>query len=323
MKNLFSVLVLQMVMIFFLQAQPVSDYTYKLDNGITVKTERCWNQVWVQQSYADINAGDKSPLAVNIRALGDLISGSSFKLISAGKEVKLQGAKPGTYNLKLIFKLSGKPGTLSFIVGNIIIKPKTKTSVSVTLYDYQILIEESPASLKGLSYYESKINRYKGNTEQNLNWGKPSFYAKSKHDKSIPPDELMGDTYGKIKPGTYDVLISIGISGQTQKIWLENFTLKPDVNYKIATNLNAGIIIYTGGNKEAKDMHLYPAGTASKQTGSPAPIKNLELIGFESLTLTNACPPGAYDVLLTFGNGVRYDWRKNIVIKTGTRTEVK
>ena len=40
-----------------------------------VKTERCWNQVWVQQSYAAMNEGDKtSPLTVNIRALGDLIA---------------------------------------------------------------------------------------------------------------------------------------------------------------------------------------------------------------------------------------------------------
>jgi hypothetical protein len=302
----------------------VSKYTYKLDNGINVKTENCWNQVWVQQGYAAMNAGDKAaPLAVNIRTLGDLISSSAFKLLSAGKEVKMQGAAPGTYDLKLTFRLSGKPGILSFVIGNIIVKPKTKTSVSVTLYDYQVLIEETPASLNGLSFYDSKVNRYKGNSEQNLNRGIPSFYAKGKHDKPIPPDEPQGDINGKIKPGTYDVLISIGISGRTHKVWLENFLMKPDINYKFATNLNAGVIIYTGGNKEVKDMHLYPAGTAGKQTDTPGPIKNLEIIGYENLTLTNACPPGAYDVLLTFGNGVKYEWRKNIVVKTGAKTEVK
>ena len=153
--------------------------------------------------------------------------------------------------------------------------------------------------------------------------GIPSFYAKGKHDKPITPDESTNNTSGKIKPGTYDVLISIGISGQAQKVWLENFTMKPDVNYMIATNLNGGVIIYTGGNKEVKNMHLYPAGTAAKQTGTPAPIKNLELGSYDNLTLTNACPPGAYDVLLTFGNGIKYEWRKNLVVKTGSRTEVK
>ena len=324
MKNLFSVLVLQTMVILSLQAQPVSDYSYKLDNGIVVKTEHCWNMVWVQQSYAPVNTGDKTPpLAVNIRTLGDLISDSTFKLLSAGKEVNMKVAAPGTYDLKLTFKLSGKPGTLSFVVGNILIKPKTKTSVSVTLYDYQVLIEETPANLKGLSYYESKINRYKGNIEQTSNRGIPSFYAKGKHDKPIPPDKPIGNNNGKIKPGTYDLVISIGIPGHADKVWLENFQMKPDVNYKIVTNLNAGIIIYTGGNKEVKVMHLYPAGTAGKQTGNPAPIKNIEIISYENPVFTNACPPGTFDVLLNFGKGVKYEWRKNIVVKTGIRTDVK
>jgi len=324
MKNLLSVLVLETMVILSLQAQPVSNYSYKLNNGITVKTERCWNQVWVQQSYEAMNAGDKTPpLAVNIRALGDLISSSAFKLLSAGKEVRMQGVAPGTYDLKLTFKLSGKPGTMSFVAGNIIIKPKTKTSVSVTLYDYQILIEETPASLKGLSYYESKVNRYKGHTIQDLYFGIPSFYEKGKHDRPIPPDEPMGKTNGKIKPGTYDVLISIGISGQTHKVWLENFLLKPDINYKISTNLNAGGIIYTGTNKDVNAMHLYPAGTAARQTGNPAPNKNIELISYESITVANCCSPGTYDVLLNIKNGTKYEWRKNIGIQTGTKTEVK
>lgn len=163
MKKLLLIFSLFAIVIISLQAQPVSDYSYKLDNGITVRTERCWNQVWIQQSYAPIAAGDKTPLAVNIRTLGDLVSGSALKLQSGGKEVKLQGAAPGTYDLKLTFKLSGKPGILSFVIGNILLKPKSKTSVSVTLYDYQILIDESPVSLSGLSSFETMINKWKGN----------------------------------------------------------------------------------------------------------------------------------------------------------------
>jgi hypothetical protein len=324
MKNIISILVLQTIMILTLRAQPVSDYSYKLNNGITVKTERCWNQVWVQQSYAETSAGEKTaPLTVNIRALGDLISGSEFKLLSAGKEVKIQGVAPGTYDLKLTFKLSGKPGTLSLIAGNILIKPNSKTSVSVTLYDYQILIDESPGSFKGLSSYESIVNRYKGYTIKDIYSGIPTFYEKSRHDKSIPPDEQLGNTKGRIKPGTYDVLISIGISGQTHKVWLENFQLKPDINYKISVNLNGGGIIYTGGNKDVKGMNLYPAGTASKQSGKPAPVKNLEIISYDNVTTSNCCSPGTYDILLRFAKGSKYEWRKNIAITTGAKTEVK
>jgi hypothetical protein len=323
MKKLLSFLTLQTVIILSLHAQPISSYSYKLDNGINVRTERCWNQIWVQQDYAELKAGEQTPLSVSIRTLGELTSGSSFKLVHDGKEVKMLGAAPGTYDLKMSFKLSGKPGTLSFVVGNVLIKPKTKTTVTITLYDYQISIVESPASLKGLSFYDSKINRFKGNTEQANNVGVAVFYAKGKHDKPIPPAESINSTSGKIKPGTYDVLISIGISGQVQKIWLENFTLKPDINYLISTNLNGGVIVYSGGNKDIKNMHLYPAGTAANQTGNPAPIKNLELGRYDNITTMNACPPAAYDVLLSNGNGTKYEWRKNLVVKTGSRTDVK
>jgi hypothetical protein len=324
MKNIISIFVILAVVLISTQAQPVSSYVYKLNNGINVKNERCWNQVWIQQSYAPMNEGDKaSPLKVNIRALGDLISGSEFKLMSAGKEVKLQGAAPGTYDLKLNFKLSGKPGTLGFVVENIVIKPKTLTNVSVTLYDYQINIEEKATPLSGLSQYESLVNRCKSHTVQDAYYGIPTFYEKAKHDKAIAPDEPSGNTKGKIKPGTYDVLISIGISNQTHKVWLENFQLKPDMHYKVAINLNAGGIVYTGGNQDVKAMLLYPAGTATKQTGNPGPIKNLETISYENVTVANCCSPGTYDVLLRFSKDSKYEWRKNIAITTGVRTEVK
>jgi hypothetical protein len=324
MKKLFSILIFVTLAIFALKAQPVSEYSYKLDNGITIKTERCWNQVWVQQSYAPMTAADKTPpLAVNIRALGDLISGSAFKLMSAGKEVRMQGAAPGTYDLRMTFKLSGKPGTLSFVVGNIVIKANTKTSVSVTLYDYQIMIAETPASLNGFSSYETLVNRCKDNTLQDLYFGIPTFYAKGQRDKPIPPDQTISKTNGRIKAGTYDLLISIGISGQTQKVWLENFILKPDISYKITTNLNAGGITYSGGNKDVNALLLYPAGTAARQTGNPLPNKNLEIINYQSVTVANCCSPGTYDVLLNFKNGSKYEWRKNIVIQTGVKTDVK
>jgi hypothetical protein len=323
MKKLVSMLIFLSVIIFTMQAQPVSDYSYKLGNGITVKMEHCWNQVWVQQSYAPIAAGDKTPLAVSIRALGDLISGSAYKLQSSGKEVRLQDAASGTYDLKLTLKLSGKPGTLSFVIGNILIKAKTKTTVSVTLYDYQILIAESPGALNGLSSFTTFVNRFKSNTIQDLYFGIPSFYAKGQHDKPVSPDQTTNKTSGNIKPGTYDLLISIGLSGQTQKVWLENFLMKPDINYKISINLNAGVITYTGGNKDVKALQLYPAGTAARQTGNPSPDKNLEIISYQTVGLSNCCSPGTYDVLLNFKNGSKYEWRKNIIIQTGTKTDVK
>lgn len=321
MKKLLFLFIWQFAAIIALNAQPVADFTYKLDNGITVKMERCWNQVWVQQDYAPLKPGDQNPLSITMRTLGDLTSGSSFKLMRSGKEVKTQGAAPGTYDLKLAFKLSGKPGVLGFVVGNVVIKPKTKTSVTITLYNYQISIAETPSSNNGLSLLESKINKYKGNNDQTNSIGIPKYFAKGNHDQAVQPVEEPTTTSDKLKPGAYDVCISIGISGQTQKIWLENFTMKPDIKYTVSTNLNGGVIVYSGGDKDVKNMRFYPAGTSAKQTGTPSPIKNLELYSYENVASNNACPPGAYDVLLTNGN--KYEWRKNIVVKTGSKTDIR
>jgi hypothetical protein len=305
--------------------QNVSNYNYLLDNGIVIKEEHCWDHVWVSQTYEAItDATQPNPLAITIRTLGDLILPSStIKLLSAGKEVKIQGAAPGTYDLKVTTKLSGKPGTLNFVIGNVIIKTKTKTSVSVILYDYQYTITETAGTLNGLSSYESTLNCFKGSPGQNPHKLVMAFYAKGKHDTKILPDEATNDTKGKIKSGTFDVLMTMTISGQKHEVWLENFTMKPDVTYKIGTNLNAGIIIYTGGNKDVKALHLYPAGTAAKQTAKPAPDKTREIISYENITATNACPPGTYDILLNFGNGSKYEWKKNIIVQTGARAEVK
>jgi len=320
MKKLFLIATTHALVFLSLQAQPVKDYSYKYDNGISVKTERCWNQVWVQQSYAAMTAADKTSLNVDIRTLGDLISGSSFKLFRDGKEIKTQGAAPGTYDLKLTFKLTARPGTLSFTIANVLIKPKTKTNVSITLYDYQIMIAETPAPNGGLTSYESIVNRCKTNTIQDIYLGVPTFYTPGNRNSPITPSAADGNTKGNIKPETYDVLISVGISGQTHKIWLENFKMQPDIKYVITTNLNAGGITYTGP-QDVKDMRLYPAGTAAKQTGTPAPIKNSETISYEKAKILNCCSPGTYDVLLNFGN--KYEWRKSIAVTTGTKAEVK
>jgi len=319
MKKIIISLIFNAVMIISLHAQSVSNYTCKLDNGITVRLEQCWNHVWVSQSFADLKAGEQ-PVSLSIRTLGDLTSGSAFKLYSSGKEVKVQGAKPGTYLMKVTFKLSGKPGSISFDINDVVIKQQSKTLVSIIIYDYQIMIDEASGSQGGLASFASKVERYKGNPEQNPACGTPSFFAPGKHDTPVTPNELKGKN-GKIKPGSYDVLITIGAPGKTQKVWLENFTMKPDVSYSITTNLNAGIVEYAGVNRDVKAIQMYPAGTADRQKGAAAPEKNLEVMRCEGVSTTAPCPPGTYDVLLSVGN--RYEWRKGIVVKTGSRAQVK
>jgi hypothetical protein len=118
----------------------------------------------------------------------------------------------------MTFKLSGKPGTLGFVVGNVLIKPKMKTNVAVTLYDYQVMIDESPVSPANLASFESHVQRCKASLTQADLQGIPAFYAKGDHAKAIAPDEGNGKTKGRIKPGVYDVLISISLSGQNHKV---------------------------------------------------------------------------------------------------------
>lgn len=319
MKKIIISLIFCFVLIISLESQSVSNYTCKLDNGISVKMEQCWNHVWITPSYEALKAGDV-PIGLSIRTLGDLTSGSSFKLFTSGKEVKVQGAKPGNYSLKVIFKLSGKPGTISFDVDNVIIKPQSKTTLSIVLYDYQISIDEIAGNQGGLAAFTSKVDKYKGNTEQNATCGMPAFYSPGKHDSPLTPGELKGKS-GKMKPGTYDVLLTLGSQPRIQKIWLENFIMKPDIAYNITTNLNAGIVEYAGINKDFKAIHLYPAGSADKQRGSATPDKNLEIMRCEGPGASAVCPPGTYDVLLALGN--RFEWRKGIVVKTGGRAQVK
>jgi hypothetical protein len=325
MKKNILILILTTVIILPMEAQKAANYAYKLDNGITVKMEKTWGNVWIQQSQAEFKAGDvQHSVDVNMRLMGELIKPGSTttKLLSNGKEVKMANAPAGTYDLKITSQLSGKPGTISFDVPGIVVKSKMKTSVNVTLYDYAITIEEVAAANKGLAGYESKIARYKGNTEQKFNWGLPSFYAKGARDKKITPDEPGGDYSGKIKPGTYDVCITIEIAGKPQKVWLENFTMKPDVNYKITTNLNAGEIVYAGTVRDVKQLHLYPLGSADK-IGAAKPDKSIEIISYEPATNVFACRPGSYDVLVNIGNGAKYEWKKGIVVRTGQRADVK
>jgi hypothetical protein len=324
MKRLISLFFFSAVIITTLDAQKTSGYTYSFDNGVKVKMEQCWNQVWVSQTFEALKPADQAnPLSVNARTLGNLTSGSSFKLFSAGKEVKLQGVKPGTYTLKQTFKLAGNPGTISFEISDVVIKPQTKTILSIVLYDYQFIFEEKPGKNNGMASFSSKIERYKGNIESNPTCGIVAVYEKGKHDQPSGPAGGASRT-GSVKPGTYDILITLGAPGRPQKIWLENFTMKPDVSYNLTTNLNAGVIEYAGAEKEVKSFHLYPGGTSARQTGNPAPDKNLEIMKCESqATTTTSCPPGTYDVLLNYSNGKKYEWRKNIAVTTGSRTQVK
>jgi hypothetical protein len=79
MKKIIIMLMLNALVILALKAQNVTNYTYKLDNGISVRMEQCWNHVWVSQAFEAVKASDQtSPLVINPRTLGYLTSGSTL-----------------------------------------------------------------------------------------------------------------------------------------------------------------------------------------------------------------------------------------------------
>lgn len=323
MKKISVSLFLLVATVLFLSGQTVSNFTYKLDNGITVKTEHGWGHVWVQQQQATIAPSEeKQSVVVSVRTMGDLTKSSVTKLTSGEKEVRLKDAAPGTYNLKVTSALTGKPGTITFDVSGIVVKPNMKTSVNITIYDYQILIEETKAANNGLASYESRVIRHKTSNDLNPKCGIPTFFLKGVRDKSVVPAEKTSDLSGKIKSGTYDVQLVIDVCGHVQKIWLENFALKSDMSYKITTNLNAGEVTYAGVTRDVKKLHMYPAGTADRLKAAK-PDKSAELGCYDPATSKFACPPGTYDVLVNIGDGTKYEWKKNIVVRTGIRSDIK
>ncbi len=305
-------------------AQQVTGFTYKLDNGINVKMEKAWSRVWVQQTQTNFASNEQpQSVVVNVRVMGELTKGHTFKLTSAGKDIKLKDAAPGTYDLRVTSSLAGKPGNIVTNISGVVVKPKMKTTVNVTIYDYQINIEESPLSSKGLASYDFKINRYRGNNDQTYNQAQPVFYAKGSKEKAINTDEPSGKNSGKIKPGTYDVLVNIEIPGFNQKVWLENFAMKADVSYRVTINMNSGEIMYGGTVRDVTKLHLYPAGTADKVQGGGKPDRIAEFLVCEPPTVKFPCMPGTFDVLLNIGNGKKYEWRKGIIVRTGTVAVVK
>lgn len=324
MKKSFFALLFFAVLGYPLISQTANNYSYKFDNGTVVKTERDWGHIWIQQKQDAFTANEEhQSVVIKVTTFGELGQNTTFKLSSAGKDVKLKDAAPGSYDMKITSKTIGKPGMISFDAQGIEVKPKMKTTVTVTIYKYQVSIDESAGTNKGLAGYDSRVAWFKGNLDQTGKIGAISFFAKGAHDKKLTPDIVTNDISGKIKPGTYDVMISIDISGKNQKVWLENFIVKADVNYKLTTNMNAGTITYAGINRDVKQLHLYPAGSADRLQGSTKPDKASEVISYDPAFTTYACPPGSYDVLLVVGTGTRNEWKKNVVVRTGARTDVK
>lgn len=306
------------------QQLKVSQYRYDLENGITVKVEKGWGYVSAQQHTSPGDDG-VDPFGVSVEPVGNSAASAEIEIYAKnGKKVSPADVTAGSYYLNIVCDVAGG-GKIRFRVDGIQIREKTQNRITVALYQIGVSVTERAIPHKGLAHYESRVSRFSGNPEQNLNWGLPAFYKKGNHKKKIPPAEAMTDYSGRLKPGKYDVLISveIGHTGFTNKVWLEGIEFAADKSYQITTNLNAGEVVYVGGKTEVKALHLYPRGSAGRQTGTAKREKKSEILTYEAVTHVQACPPGVYDVLLDYGNGQKYEWLPGIKILSGNRTGIR
>lgn len=305
-------------------SQTVSNYKYKLDNGINIVTEKGWNWVNASQTFTPIDsAPTRDALVIRIKSVGDLFGESKITVKKNNLEINPASAKEGSYVVHANCRLLSTPsGSITFEVSNVQVKPKMQTVLTVLVHDVQVSITEAPKSSKGLSYYELKLLNYKG--DQGVR-GEIYFFKPGTKTPRIPPAEPQGDYYGLTKPGIYDIqtLFDLNATDFDYKLWFQNMQLKPDTRYILAINLNAAELRYAGGNYEVKALQLYPAGTAKLLNEAAKPQPSKKVFGFERPQRFTLCPPGTYDVLLDYGFGVRYEWRKNVECKVGERVEVK
>lgn len=303
--------------------QTVLNYQYNLTNGSKVVTEKGWNRVYVKQVFINIDSAKPEVTVLTaIISIGKLISKSDIMLLKDEKKVDALTAKEGSYSMKIKCSLQENAGFISFDVDGIEIKTGMQTHVTISVHDALIRIAEKNEKSKGLSYYEYKLINYSGN--QGIR-SEVKFFSPGTTTPRITPAEPMGDYYGLIKSGTYDLnlLNDINMAGFGYVVWLKNMSLKPDCKYYITIDLNAAEVRCAVPDNKIMAVYFYPVGTADTQNGTAKPDKKKQVYGFERPARFTLSPPGTYDILIDYNWGEKYEWRKGIVCKAGEKTEIK
>lgn len=302
--------------------QEISNYSYQLLTGERVKMEKGWKEAAVSQVFDSLTGNKNSNFSIVIKTAPVIAGNTSFVVMQGEKARKESFLKSGNYTLRVVHQLNNKGGRISFDIYPLKIQDKMETHLLVNLSDYGISITRKGRPSGGMGYYQTGV--FAGGQQNGVSTY-PYFYAPGNHSVKINPFETMGDYYGKIKPGTYDLLtlIELNMTGFTHRLWLENFRINGDSSYVIQWNLGAAEIRYIGNNYEVKQLILYPQGTAKQKTGKIQRRKELEVLAIERPSSFTFCPPGTYDVLLDFGSGSKFEWRENVKCKAGERTEVR
>lgn len=314
-----------------LNALEVTDYIYKFDSGMKVEVENGWNFTRVHQQIDSLDEEESCGLKISFKEVGDLISGESrIKIMSTegdtaypwDEKMEYYELSPGTYNISCKLQLQTRNGYIGFNIPGAVVKETMKTHISVVINDVQVLIRKEADNANGLGTYRTETRVYK-NAEEGGPTGYPKIYPAGNHSAEISPLESPNDITHRVKPGIYDLFVEIDISwaGYKYRVWLNNFELIKDIRKTAILNLNGSEITVNCEDECPSMIHFYPRGTADKL--GLKEDKSKEIYSLESPKGENPCPGGTYDILLNYGYGSRYEWRKAVNCEVGTLTIIE
>jgi hypothetical protein len=309
-------------------AQSVSDYHYTLENGIEVVTDHGWNFVFIYEQTDEFDNKDQAELKLNAYAVGDMLAGeNTFELLSAeGRRVpglednpRVYHLGPGTYSAVCTLPLKDGAGEISFKINNIQAEAAESTTVSAVFNEVGITVEEEGDTKGGLAAYSAFSEIYAGERGPAVY---PHMYKPGDHSQRLKPAESINDQTHRIGPGIYDLFLDMDIScaGFGYEIWLNNIELKEDTRTNVTVNLHGSEIEVRSASGSRPDMiHFYREGTADKIGLNED--KDLELYAIEGPGCE--CPAGTYDILLNYGYGERYEWKKSVKCLIGEKTLIE
>lgn len=328
------------ILLFFLTAGQglfalqLTDYSYRLTNGIRITPENGWRKTEATQDFTNgVFVSNRGAVQVDFTVIGDLVDDHPEITLSSSSKpknsVKLNAGTPsadlnkGKYNAFIKFPLQLKNGTITFRINDVIVKENTLTLVRVTINDIQVAIVEAPGEGWKQSEYNFTTYWAKGNMDGGGYTGYPTVFKAKDHFQMVTPVEIASDTKAKMRPGTYDFYLDTDISKAKFRYtcWIENVKMESNTTYQFRCNLN-GSRVRTGiADDNPKQIGFYPPGTAAKQK----PRVNKKLIRYTVVEpwKSAVCPTGTYDVLLSFDYGAKMEWRENVVFKYGEETVIK
>lgn len=309
-------------------ARSVTDYRYALENGIEVVTDHGWNFVFVYEQTEEFDDEQKAELKLEARSVAGMLAGkNTFELMTSDgqRTAGLEGrpgvyhVDPGAYSAACTLPLEDGKGEISFHIEDIKAVAGESTTLSAVFNEVGIELAEEADAKGGLATYGALSRIHDGERGPTIY---PHMYRSGSHDDELDPAESINDQTHRIAPGTYDLFLEMDIScaGFKYRIWLNGIELKKDTRTNVTVNLHGSEIEVRSASGNRPDMiHFYRKGAAN-EIGLEED-KDLELYSIEGPGC--ACPAGTYDILLNYGYGERYEWKKSVPCRIGKKALIQ